>query len=829
MKTPEAQTQNHTRLLLISFTFILACFFNTTQGQQLTSDWNYFELDENIGTTGMFAVDLNQDGQKEILVGYRDYFSVVSFDGNKYEVSWSSKLYDLEISHPVGVRVVENAFSLAPKIYVLLGNATVDIYDGTALQLEQTIDLNYAPPQGDLPAFRNFEIVDLDRDGQNEMVILADKELRVYDLQSWQLKNARSFDNAVYMKIANVDMDSALEIIFSEYTQSQGHTGYIIDGVTFQDEWVNSVPYIRGFAIGDINGDSLPEIVVPYTTEDSVKAFDPRSKTRIWSKKENGLDYYLELLQSPGNSMPLLVIPHSSFFNIYDPSDFTLIDQWSLDNTLGGVHTIGGQHRSILMEDIDQDGDEEYIISVGRGTSPDHLMIIDKDTKTTEWGNLDQTGPFYVNMGDIDGDSLPDLVVNSFESTCIFQPNQSANTTENSTIKVYDPFTHQLKRDIFFFLGTHYESERVYDSKLVNVDADPEMEMIIGTQSALKVFDFTTDSLIIEKHFPPGDYYRTLAIGDLEGDGLEEIVMLDREGDLKVFNSADLSEKWNLTNLFGSHDFLKLAQLDADSAMEIVITGFNLVRVFDGVTQMLEYQETVNFQGPGRVVIADMNQDGNQDIVIKDRKHNFAVVTTQPYAISYYPTNITGLEILGWEHSDFGVGDLDQNPDPEIIVQTDRLYVLGYPGFQIISQTGHSFQVEYFDRYGEMIVNDFDNDGMKDIWVTGQRGIFHFKNGPLWATPLESELEASEEDIRIKTFPNPFEKTFSIEIEVSNSLPVHFKLYNLSGQILWEHGSEILDKGTHKISVEDLALPLGLYLLHYRTPTHQGSTRIIAN
>ncbi|MBX3700573.1 MAG: hypothetical protein KF903_06185 [Dokdonella sp.] len=82
------------------------------------------------------------------------------------------------------------------------------------------------------------------------------------------------------------------------------------------------------------------------------------------------------------------------------------------------------------------------------------------------------------------------------------------------------------------------------------------------------------------------------AIGDVDADGNDELLVLTQNG-VHVYSMASGAALWSHAITTGSD--IALAQLDADPALEIVITGSNVGIVLDGATRATEWSYADGF------------------------------------------------------------------------------------------------------------------------------------------------------------------------------------------------------------------------------------------
>ncbi|MEM6805008.1 MAG: FG-GAP repeat protein [Bacteroidota bacterium] len=779
--------------------------------QELSFQWNSMDLGSRIGISGLWTADLNQNGRKEIIAGEGFYFSVVS--GQAYERIWTSKYYleraDKPNEFPISrIAVANDPRSGAPKIYVLLADGKMDIYDGNSLSLDSTHNFFYSiPPTIDAPAFNDLEIADLEGDSNLELIILTDQGVDVFDLRSLQRIRRTNAGEGIEMKILNVDTDAALEIIVTN-SSSRGYNGYILDGVSYQTELRTSNGFGSSFTTGDIDGDGFVEIIANYPAIDSVKAFNPRTGTEIWSQFDGNTEDVIGLFQLPGDSIPYLYSLRNNFMRKLHPQSYMEVSNFRVGRSSGS----GVMH--MLMDDIDQDGEQELIVATGhRSTGSDHIYVIDPGREEVEWNNVDLKAPFYINFGDVDGDGQEELISNSFSAEC-----GCDNRGSSTELSIYDPIRYQLKRKVRSVLRGSTASGRTYGTLLINADTDPDLEIVIGMGRLLKVNDYKLDTLIGERFINSANENSSIAVGDLEGDGAEEIVFLDTRGQLIVINPTDLSDKWSISTNAQAQLRVLIGQMDKDAAQEIILLSRIGISIYDGISKTLEWQSNSTFQTAVYGNLVDIDVDGDMDLIAADANGNFISLTTQPYVEKFFDKDSLS-DLTGNLISNILSLDLGQGSEPEIIVQEEKLRVYSYPDFTKIYESDYFLEYDGTTPVGGFVANDLDNDGQLEIWLSEYKGIAQFQNQAIWATSLES----SGISPNILLYPNPFSDRFHFQIELTQASPIALKLYSSTGQLIWARDERLLSPGKHLLEASPGSIGAGIYYLYYQGNDFRGS------
>ncbi|MDX2200031.1 MAG: putative Ig domain-containing protein [Phycisphaerae bacterium] len=215
----------------------------------------------------------------------------------------------------------------------------------------------------------------------------------------------------------------------------------------------------------------------------------------------------------------------------------------------------------------------------------------------------------------------------------------------------------------------------------------------------------------------------SVAAGDLDADGLPEIVACDSSGARLICFENDGSFKWRTTSLEAINwGATALADLDADGSVEVVVGR----QVVDGSSGVLRWTGSAGRGGQSGVgplsSVSDIDLDGRLDVVAGNTVYNDD--GTVKWQNSSVPDGLTA------------VGNFDNDAFGEIVhVRSGLIRLLDSDGMIIWGPT----TIPGGGAGGPPTVADFDGDGNAEIGVaTASRYVVFETDGILkWQSPTQ--------------------------------------------------------------------------------------------
>lgn len=370
--------------------------------------------------------------------------------------------------------------------------------------------------------------------------------------------------------------------------------------------------------------------------------------------------------------------------------------KWMYSGELG----VSGAIRNVLAGDINNDGRTDIVVVTQHGVS----LITDINSMATPVF-ADTTR--YINsaqLADINHDGVLELLV-------ISNPDDYGNSNNRLDVRSFDAPENPL----FTF-----DISGAVDFAVANVDNDTAMELII---SSGLVYDLTTG----ENEWFNGSGFGNnhVAAGDVNGDGVAEIIGGDTWGNITLYNARDKSQLASFDN-FNTCDLIT-HDVDEDGVDELIVGDCQWGNIsaysLSGTTLNTEWQADMLDHGSASLTVGDADNDGAPEIfwatgishtgedILASADINNGVATT----------NLARVEVELDYFSAAGWADLLPGQDRAVffVPQTSS----GYSGGRIVtmdSQGNYELGEEIssnWDRSSIAVTTDYNNDGAGDIFV----------------------------------------------------------------------------------------------------------------
>ena len=335
--------------------------------------------------------------------------------------------------------------------------------------------------------------------------------------------------------IGDINNDGIPEVVVGGGTQIyalRGDNGNLVWSYT-TGGWVYSSP-----AIGDINNDGIPDVVVG-SLDGKIYALRGNNGSLLWSYATDGAVYSSPAIGDINNDGIPDVVVGSNDYKIYALRGDSGRLLWS--------YTTGGWvHSSPAIGDINNDGIPDVVV----GSNDNKIYALRGNNGSLLWSYT--TGGRVISspaIGDINNDGIPDVVVGSWDNKIYALRGDNGDTlwsyTTGSVINS-SPAIGDINNDgipeVVVGGGTRIYALRGNDGsllwsvslpstqegpdgiKLADIDPSPGLEVIAST-FFYHVYVISSNGTVLWSMMPVGQM-RNSSVGDVDNDNCVEIVVV---------------------------------------------------------------------------------------------------------------------------------------------------------------------------------------------------------------------------------------------------------------------------------------------------------------
>jgi subtilisin family serine protease len=492
----------------------------------------------------------------------------------------------------------------------------------------------------------------------------------------------------------------------------------------------------------------------------------------------------------------------------------------------GWPFDVGGSSTSSpVLYNLDAEPDLEIVF----GDQGGYIHALKHDGETELPGFPIQTGCAVVGslaMSDVDRDGLKDF----------------AASLQNNDIMLFNQNGTELWR---VPAGGTLRAGPV----IASLEMNDERQVITATQTGnLIVLDANGEDY---PNFPVnvgGACLGPVAIADLNCDGTHEILLATLNGNLIAINSStgESMAGFPVTMQGGSMNPLTIANLDADPQPEIIVTtstaGYVLAYNHDG---SVLFEKNVGGQIKTGAVVADINDDGSQEIIVIGASGMINVLTTSGYDLAGTPiTTDQAVECtptIAYFDNDGQAGIIFGDTDGMLhSIRLDGSESANFP----INITGN-IKVS-------ASLEDIDRDGDFDIVIPNDAGFFaidvkrpaqslewpcfmgHYnRSGNIFQPVPNPDNPVPELTTALKgNYPNPFNPTTDIKFELAEGAQTSIAIFNQKGQLVKTLVDSSLPAGKHQTQwhgKDDNRLPVssGVYFYRMRSGKFSSTRKMV--
>ncbi len=530
------------------------------------------------------------------------------------------------------------------------------------------------------------------------------------------------------------------------------------------------------------------------------------------------------------SGLPSVPIPFRLYLTANNTAEYPYIANRYFDVTLSLVQPNfpldlnGASQSSACIMNIDANPDKEVIF--GDQTGKIHAIKADGN----EIAGFPYLAPAAVigslAMADVNSDGNPEIVANLNNATiiCLSHTGQLLWTAPSGGTLVGSPI-------------------------IANLNGGGNPEIVAFTQNRYIVVLTSTGAAFPD--FPvqlEGAMLANGAVADLDLDGHLEIVVATLTAKLHAIRSSDGQSVpgFPFTLAGASRNQPTIANLDSDPNPEILIPTYSASQLYainhDG---SILWQKNIDQQVKGGAVVADVNNDGSQEVVLI------------AYNGDVHFMNASGISLAG---SPFNIG---QNVESTPVVARFDGTALSGVIFGDTNGKMHSVRSDGSESPNFPVplsgnikvsaaVADIDGDNDMDILFPNDAGFYmldikraaatypwplymynNSRSGNSYqGTPNPDSPLPVVATALLNNFPNPFHPETTISFNLKEKAPVQLEIYNLKGQKIRTLVSETKSAGTHSVvwnGTDDRLQPVsaGMYLYRMQSGDYSSTRKMM--
>ena len=633
------------------------------------------------------AADIDGDGDIEVLIVSRDGF--VRVLTSKGSLKWQVEQPDEWIGIVRGINNTEAKDATR----LVSGSRRSQVY-----AYNETGDLLWQYSAGQV--IRSIRIYDINHDGKDE-VIIGSEDWSVHVLSSATGELLWKYDTKGWVRAVfahDIDGDGEIEILAA----SGDRYLYVLDSQG-RLKWRH---YTRSkvhsiFAI-DLDGDGEVEILLASDAKDLYAMTSDRQEKWRFSP-ENRI-----------HSINVADLNNDGYLEVIAGSEDEHIYFLDAQGNLIWKHFLGKRIFSVYGIDLNRDGIQEIIV----GAEDDRVRVLRVEliggllgkilechrilgSPPPDW--LDFSPTEYILLQDLVSGSLAealpptmDQAKQAIDSGDYFQALSILYTLKEQRIQ-------QLWQKDVGYIRSICLGEKV---------GDPELKILISTDTGdIRALDIEGNVLW---SYSLTDRIRSVQLGDVDRDGMVEIVTVSFDGHASVLSKTGKAIKWQ-SALQEAIESVYVSDSKSQEYPEIILgTVDKRIHIYGECFQLTKSISTS--QGIRTVYSYDLNGDGIEEIIAGAIDDNVYAYTRDGQLLWLYSTRDRVRA--------FHVRDIDNDGQIEIIVASEDRNVY------ILNNQGH-LKWRYYTphRVLDIDVVDLDQDGQLELLISAGNGFVYVLSG----------------------------------------------------------------------------------------------------
>ncbi len=403
--------------------------------------------------------DIDSDGVNELVAISADQTLVFNIE-----------TYQIKYTYPFGARdAVFGHFTSADKVELALSSGKIYSINGANTQLvwSEVIDIF------------NLDVSDADKNNVDELIITTKSEIKTYNINEKKLVwSVASEVGASALRMFDLNNDGVKEVLYGDGQWGKIHA---LNPLTGTELWSVENPdwNVTDILVADIDEDAKLELIWGTWGSSSIYIYDIESLSEKHQVKDTigpFHAYAVADVNNDGNNEIVAMSEKDKTLYVFDAENYSL--QWS--RTIEDFWNI----RALTVADVYGDGDKEIVIGASNN-SGGAVLVLNGSTGDIHYSKvLDVTSPIgTITIADLNNDNHNEIIVGN---------NKTDTGSVGHVFYVLDGSSGDVLRESSI-LSSSWGG--IWNLNVLNIDNDPQSELIGTSNGSLFVYDLVTNVL----------------------------------------------------------------------------------------------------------------------------------------------------------------------------------------------------------------------------------------------------------------------------------------------------------------------------------------------